>query len=112
MKAPSDLQARGRKFWRSITAEYELNTQTLTRLTEACRVLDALEDLAAMYTETRSVGVLQERRQQQLVLDRLLKSLELPEEDEETEAEPAPVTSLRARRAAQSRWRQERASRG
>ncbi len=47
MRAPSGLQAPGRKLWREITAEFELDDEPHKRqvLAQACRVADIVAEL-------------------------------------------------------------------
>lgn len=94
---PSDLtpRGRGRKLWRAIIAELELNEHETALLHEAARVLDRLDGLDSL---ARRVGLLLpdlrlapwivEARQQQLVLARLLASLRLPDDLALPEARP------------------------
>ena len=96
-RPPSDLTraGRGRRLWRAITQELELNEHELGLLHEAARCLDTLDQLDSL---TRRSGVLLpdlrlapwivETRQQQLVLARLLACLRLPDDLAEPEARP------------------------
>lgn len=47
MRSPAGLQAEGRKLWKSITAEFDLETEPhkLRILTDACRVVDQIAEL-------------------------------------------------------------------
>ncbi len=113
-RAPGGLGARGRRFWRGVTAGFELSEAELELLVEACRLLDTLEVLEAAVAvdgvttvgsrgQVRvhpAVGALQSGR---ATLGRLLAQLDLP--DEEGASVPSPAT-LRARAAAEARWRQ------
>ena len=88
-RPPSDLTraGRGRRLWRAVCSELELNEHEVALLHEAARCLDILDQLDAL---TRRSGVLLpdlrlapwviEIRQQQLVLTRLLASLRLPDD--------------------------------
>jgi len=113
---PAGLASRGRRFWRSTSGEFELTTAELELLTEACRVLDNLDALAATIAELGPVvagsqkqpvvnPALTEARGQQLVLHRLLAALALP--DDQGEVLPS-VQRLRASRAASVRWQGHR----
>lgn len=45
VKAPTGLGSAGRKLWRDITAEHELDPMQLVQLEEACRAKDRLDKL-------------------------------------------------------------------
>ena len=111
-KPPNGLATRGRKFWRDVVDEFDLTDAERHLLHEACRSLDRIDALEALVategqTVTGSTGqtvlhpAIAEARQQRLVLGRLVKQLELPDED------TPPTSSMntdRARYAAQQRW--------
>jgi hypothetical protein len=110
--APKDLEARGRRFWRTVTTSWTLEADELELLTEVCRTLDICERLQALLvaeglTVPGSTGqprvhpAAGELRSSRQVLGRLLAQLELP--DLEGESLPSPATA-RARKAARSRW--------
>ena len=91
---PKDLGAAGRKLWRAITAEHDLEPRELAILLEAARQVDALESLAAAlakdgHTVTGAAGqtrlhpAITEARQGRLALGRLLDLLHLPAEEGE-----------------------------
>lgn len=109
---PRDLAARGRAFWRSTTAAFELSEVELQLLRECCRLLDECEHLrhsveqdgTSVKGSTGQVRVhpaLGELRQHRLALGRLLAQLDLP--DEEGATLPTPLQA-RGRRAATNRW--------
>ena len=86
---PRGLRASGRRLWRSVVDEYDLDAHEQLLLLEACRVADRLASLAvagqsAPLTVTNRHGdqvaspFLVEARQQQLTFARLLASLRLP----------------------------------
>jgi hypothetical protein len=92
-RAPKGLQARGRKLWQSVLADYTLEGHELITLEEACRAADRLERLAAegkgaSLTVLNNRGelvphpIMTEGRQQQLTYIRLIASLRLPDSDE------------------------------
>lgn len=92
-RAPNGLKARGKRFWAEILEEFELSNAEMTILHEACRCLDRLDALTAQITAdgvttTGSMGqivvhpAVQEARQQQLALDRLIRALGLPPDEE------------------------------
>lgn len=115
-KLPGGLKARGRAYWRSVVADFDLSGSELELLAEICRVLDRLDELAAVLAEEGSVcagsrgqrvvhPALSEARQQQLVLAQLTKALNVPVDDDEPKKDrAAQARSDRARKAAQRRW--------
>lgn len=108
---PRDLSTRGRRFWRDVIGGFELTGAERHLLHEACRSLDRIDALEALVvTEGQTVigstgqtvlhpGIA-EARQQRLVLGRLVKQLDLPEED----ARPVSSASEKAAHAARERW--------
>lgn len=109
---PKGLRTRGRRFWSSITAAYELTVAELELLLEACRTMDRLDELdefivkagvTAVGSQGQMVinGALTEVRGHQLVLHRLIAALTLP--DEEGATVPSSAT-LRAQTAGTARW--------
>jgi P27 family predicted phage terminase small subunit len=110
--APTDLDAAGKRLWRAIVAEYELNPAELEALRQACHLLDQsarlVEAVAAdELTVTGSKGqpavnpLLGAVRQHADVILRLLQAVALPAPDEVEGRSPA---SLAAQRAARARW--------
>lgn len=102
-QTPKGLGARGRRLWREITAEHELDPSQKVLLEEACRTADRLDRLDAKLSgredawahlvtrvdlgddETRVIelrvdSALSEARQQQNVFKQLLASLRLPDQ--------------------------------
>ena len=108
-RAPDGLKARGRAYWDHVLGEYELSESEVQILREVCRSLDLVEELARVVrrdgavvgsdSRLRTHPAVAELRQQRLALHRLLAALNLP-----TDSIESPAT-LRARRAAQSRWK-------
>lgn len=109
---PRDLAPRGRRFWRSAVAAFQLSEVEFELLRECCRLLDECEALRASVdsegvTVAGSAGqprvhpALGELRQHRLALGKLLAQLALP--DEEGEALASPLQA-RGRRGAQARW--------
>jgi hypothetical protein len=91
--APKGLAASGRRLWRAILGDYDLEVHELLTLTEACRVIDRLDRLAeagegAPLTVENHRGdpvsnpVLTEARAQEITDVRLIASLRLPDTDE------------------------------
>ncbi len=114
--APPDLAARGRKFWRETTGQFELTPAELEILKETCRTLDDLDRLAASVAAEGAMVLgsagqpvvhpgLTEARGQRQVLHRLVAALALP--DEAGAAVPSSQ-NIRAKRAAGARWRGHR----
>jgi hypothetical protein len=91
---PTGLQTSGKRLWRSVSGEYELEIYEQLLLLQACRCADRL-DLLAIEASTNPVTVvnmkgdrvshpaLVESRQQSLTLSRLIASLRLPSGEEE-----------------------------
>jgi hypothetical protein len=111
--APKGLGATGRRLWRAILADYQLEVHELLVLTEACRVVDRLDRLAteaegAELTVENSRGdvvanpVFCEARQQEITLIRLIASLRLPVD--ETQARPQRRGGARAPYQVHPRW--------
>lgn len=92
-KPPAGTKAGGRRLWRSVLVEYELEEHELALLREACRAVDLLDDLAALVakeglTTTGPHGskvhpAAVEARQQRIALARVLAALRLPAGDED-----------------------------
>lgn len=111
-KAPPKLAARGRRFWRQVTADFDLSDAETGLLAECCRLLDEVEALRSAVEvdgvtvpgskgQTRAHPALAELRQHRLALGRLLAQLALP--DDEGESLPTP-TQAGARKAAEAGW--------
>lgn len=100
--APKGLAARGRRLWREIAEEHDLDPMQKVILEEACRTADRLDRLEEKLSgredawahllsrvdlgddgmrviELRVDGALSEARQQQNVFKQLLASLRLPD---------------------------------
>jgi hypothetical protein len=88
-RAPKGLNPAGRRLWRAILSDFDLDEHELAVLVVACRTVDRLEDVAvaladAPLTTTNARGdlvshpLLVEQRQQSITLTRLLASLRLP----------------------------------
>ena len=110
---PADLDARGRAFWRSTQAMFELSGVEMELLKECARLLDECEALRHAVdrdgtTVAGSSGQLRvhpgvgELRQHRLALGRLLAQLALPDVDGGALATPRTAA---ARNAAQVRWK-------
>lgn len=111
LPAPTKLGPKARKVWQEITSVYELRTDELRVLEDACREIDLVERLEEEFRDAPtmvkgSMGqmvaspLLQELRQHRQVAARLLKQLNLPDED----GRNAANTSDLARKAANARW--------
>lgn len=118
MKAPSDLIAkgRGRKFWNQVQKSYDLTDSEREVLTEVCRQLDECDDLRAVVVaegatskgsrgQVRIHPALQELRQSRAELRRLLAELQLPDINPENKQTVPSARSIRARKAATTRWK-------
>lgn len=115
MTPPADLGQRGEDLWCSITNglpdRWELDDREREVLALASHQAD---DLGRLEMEIERLGVtttgpqgqvvispmVPEARQARMAISRLLSMLELPDEDEQ----PRSQASLRAERAARSRW--------
>lgn len=97
-RTPAGLAASGRKLWRAVSGEYELDVHEQLLLLQAARCADRLDVLAeAASTSPLTTNykgdpvtnpAIVESRQQSLTLARLLASLRLPSGDEEDMARP------------------------
>lgn len=111
--APAALGNRGRKAWRLITSTYELRTDEMIVLEEACRTLDDAERLrlallgAALLVpgsagQLRAHPLLTELRQSRALLAAHWRQLGLPDMDAGTAV--AKPKSAAHQRAAAVRW--------
>jgi hypothetical protein len=98
-RPPKGLAAPGRRLWRSVVEEYELDEHERVLLVQACRTVDRLDDIAeALVGQPLTVDnfrgdpvahpLLNEQRQQSQTLARLLASLRMPSGDQEAEGRP------------------------
>jgi hypothetical protein len=92
-RPPKGLGSAGRRLWRAVLTDFQLDEHEMALLVLACRTADRLEDIAvglvgAPLTVSNFRGdpiahpLLNEQRQQSLTLARLLASLRLPAGDE------------------------------
>lgn len=111
-KAPEKLGAKARALWADVTGKYDLRSDELRVLEDACREIDLVErieselrdgDLVVRGSQGQPVAspLVQEVRQHRAVLARLLGSLKLPD-DEGGAGEGSQ--SAAARSAAAARW--------
>lgn len=118
--APVDLQASGLELWSSIATPWTLDPAELDVLARACTLADVAAALSLSIDETGVVvlgskgqpvvaGAVGELRQTQLAIGRLVGSLKLPALDEASLSVTESMVTLRARKAARSRWNQQRA---
>lgn len=92
-------ETRGARFAREVHEQYEgLRPDEELLLAEIASTIDQLDALPA--------SEVAERRQQRLVLSRLLGQLNLPEQKDQPSISGP---SVRGRRAAEARWRRESA---
>lgn len=92
IRRPKDLEAEGAALWRSITTKYDLRSDELRVLEEACRETDLIDrlrrllDYAPLVVEG-SMGqtvlhpAVAELRQHRNVLASLLRGLKLPDDE-------------------------------
>ncbi len=109
-KPPTKLGTKARTLWRSLTSSFQLRSDELRVLEDACREVDLIERLEKELRDgplmvKGSMGqqvaspLVQELRQHRALVARLLKALDLPDE------EGGASRSAGARAAAQQRWR-------
>lgn len=84
---PTGLKSRGRRFWRTVLADLEMEPHEQQLLAETCRILDRLDGLDAVIREKglttpdgRIAPAVVELRLQQVTLARVVASLRLPDE--------------------------------
>lgn len=118
--APKGLGAAGRRLWRKVTAEWELDPSDYELLIEACRTVSELDRLATALAKaepfvTGSTGQVKvhpayaEVRQHRATLAALLGKLGIDDVDGQADTSPgAAWRSERARDAANARWEYER----
>ncbi|ORV07918.1 P27 family phage terminase small subunit [Mycobacterium celatum] len=85
---PRGLRAAGKRLWRSVTRDFDLDDHEAMLLREACRTVDQLDDLqaevdanGAVVESSQGVRVhpaVVEARQQRLVLAKIMSALGLP----------------------------------
>lgn len=90
--APIGAKASGKRLWRSILAEYQLEEHEAALLREMVRTVDRLDELHAlverdgvMLTGERLHPAMVEARQLRIALARLAAALRLPAGDEESD---------------------------
>ena len=116
--APTGLGTKAKRLWTSTTTTYELREDELRILEDACREVDLVERLErelkkAKLTVEGSMGqpvanpLMQEIRQHRSIVQRLLGSLKLPDDEagEGTKISGAGERSSKARDAASERWK-------
>ncbi|MFZ0906391.1 MAG: P27 family phage terminase small subunit [Mycobacterium sp.] len=117
--APKDLQAEGKKLWRDVLAESELNAAETALLKQLCLTVD---ELAAMKADLAEMGtvVMGSRNQPRVnpllaaiaahrkLCDQLVVALGLPLEGEVV----GRRRSAAAKQSADARWRKAPARRG
>lgn len=105
--APTGSGRAGRKLWRAVMEQFELNDHEVALLERACRTADACANLQAVVDAEGVMArnrfgdpvphpALVELRAQSLVLARLIVALRVPLGEQDTE--PAPVTRRTQRR--------------
>jgi len=118
-KPPTSLGPAGRRLWRRVVDEFELNPVELELLAQACPLVDQLARLNALIEadelvvegsmgQPRANPLLDDVRKHVDVLNRVMMGMRIPTADE-FEGRAAP--SVLAQRAAQTRWRREAAAR-
>ena len=108
-RPPAGLEKAGKRVWREILDEFDLDSRERIVLEQACRQLDSVADLEALIDESglvsrgsrgqlRLSASVTELRQARLAVSRLLSELALPDVEDTTAA------SRRGRKAADARW--------
>lgn len=93
-RTPPGLGPRGRRLWRSLVDDFDLAEHERALLVEAARTADQLDALDAVaradgpMLDGRPHPAITEARQQRLVLARLLASLRVPEDPEDSAGRP------------------------
>ena len=116
-KTPPKLGAGGRRLWAGVAGPFDLRPDELRVLEDACRELDLVDRLEAAVAAAPLVvagsrgqetphPLIPEVRAHRLVLARLLKQLQLPDEPVVAKRK-AMSTSTAARKAAAARWRRD-----
>lgn len=111
----------GERFRAAVLEVYELTAPELRLLDQAAATLDVIADLDAVVaadgvTSTGSAGqvvthpAVAEARQQRLAFGRIVSQIDLPDLESETGEGVWTPESVKARRAAQARWRRRRGS--
>jgi hypothetical protein len=91
---PKGSGPSGRKLWRHVMGEYELDAPDELQLLQAVRCADLLDDLAAeaaeapltvpnRFGEMVANPLITEQRQQAIVLSRLIAALRLPADEDD-----------------------------
>lgn len=104
--APKELRTSGRRLWRAVQSEYELEEHERGLLLEMCRCLDMLDHLAAVVEEegalivdrfgvTKTHPALTESRQLKIAYARLSAALRLPSGESEGERRPQRRAGVR-----------------
>jgi hypothetical protein len=110
---PDGLAKAGRQLWDSVAASFVLNAGEIEILRQACRTSDEITSLEAELRgsslvvagysgQPRPNPLLKIIQDHRLLLRRLVDSLALPDEDEESGLRPG---QRHARTAAQGRWK-------
>lgn len=105
--APRGCGAAGRKLWRSVIAEYELEQHEMALLERACRVADTCADLQAVvdregvmsanrFGDSIAHPALVELRQESIVLARLIVALRVPLGEEDATSKNSPRAQVRS----------------
>jgi hypothetical protein len=111
---PRNLGSRGRRLWRSVVADFELDVGDLELLELACRTADDVDRLTGELAtaDTWATGsrgqtivnpLVREVRDTRAAFARLLAGLNLPADDEPAGWDHL-TASQRARKAARARW--------
>ena len=109
---PAKLGKAGAKVWRQVTEQYDLRSDELRVLEDACREMDLIDRLERELEDADTIvhgsqgqpvinPLISEQRQHRATLAALLRQLKLPDENGMSEEE---TRSTQARAAANARW--------
>jgi len=113
-KAPAGLAVGGRRLWSNVAGEFELRPDELRVLEDACREVDLVDRMEIEVAkgpvlvpgsrgQDTAHPLIAEVRAHRLVLARLLRQLNLPD-DEAAAHRKTSERSTSARKAALTRW--------
>jgi hypothetical protein len=120
-RPPVGLKAPGKRLWNAVLSRYVLTAGELAVLEQAARASDlcdrlekAVRDLPELIAaghqgQPRPHPLLAALRAEQLLLERLIGGLSLPDDDQQVGVRPS---SRHASKAAQTRWRRKEVDHG
>jgi hypothetical protein len=100
-RAPQGARSAGRRLWRAVLRDYDLDEHEQALLTQAVHVADTCEDLQVLVDrdgpvlEDRAHPALVELRQQRILLARLIVALRVPLGEQDDGAERSQYRGTR-----------------